>query len=181
MHFDDQNELFKNSAPNTVAISSTSGTYTAEGKFGSCIYSARFLTDIEDLGARDFTVDLWQKFNNRDSINYLGYSNMLFIRWDLYTNETIYYIIQNMAYRGRTPASDFLNDWFHFAACYDATDKILYTFVNGKLDLTVTNIDQFDSGFTLYPSFNQCYADELRVLDGVCQWTEDFTPPSEPY
>ena len=29
--------------------------------------------------------------------------------------------------------------------------------------------------------FEQIYLDELHYLDGVCAWTENFTPPTEPY
>ena len=81
-----------------------------------------------------------------------------------------------------TITDDVLNVWNHIAFCYDAGEKIFRSFLNGQLDLEITNYTPTNALTTFEPYFsNNSIIDEFRFLDGICAWTEDFTPPTEPY
>lgn len=68
----------------------------------------------------------------------------------------------------------------HLAYCYDSTKRELYIFNNGVKIGTQSGIGDIES-FKPYFYFQDIMVDELRFYVGKCFWTENFTPPTEPY
>ena len=68
----------------------------------------------------------------------------------------------------------------HIAYCFDSTKRELYIFSNGVKIATQSNIGNVEM-FKPYFYFYDIMIDELRFYSGKCFWTENFTPPSEPY
>ncbi len=86
-----------------------------------------------------------------------------------------------------------LNQWQHLAVTR-STDTI-YVFING----TMVKSENVGSTYTINPfgsnlfwigknsdNYSQTdhttgYIDEIRILKGICAWTSDFTPPTQPY
>jgi len=87
-----------------------------------------------------------------------------------------------------------LNQWQHIA--FTRHEDTIYAFVNGNkistyaMSSTNRNINSC-SGKNLWIGRNSDtaqsndhttgYIDELRILNGTCAWTENFTPPTNPY
>ena len=91
------------------------------------------------------------------------------------------------------PAADIpLNTWNHIA--FTKTANTGRIFLNGILKQTYTYVTSkgyiglpyVDSNFVIGSTywngtyFLKGYIDELRISD-VCRYTEDFTPPTEPF
>ena len=81
-----------------------------------------------------------------------------------------------------TPPTD---TWTHIAVC--RKDNVLYIFYNGQLQKQIDNSTVFNKGELTIGSdkcgnyINDCYLDELRILNGYAQWTSSFTPPTSEY
>lgn len=82
-----------------------------------------------------------------------------------------------------------LNEWVHIAACIKSNN--IYGFVNGKLVGSSNVSGQLPTGDLIagigyvLPQANNAnmrgYIDELRITKGVARYTENFTPPTEPF
>ena len=80
-------------------------------------------------------------------------------------------------------------DFRHYAVVYRHDQKQLLLFMSGRLIKTV-NLDRAFGRENCHivlghlgddNTHNESYVDEFRVVDGIAVWTEDFTPPTEPY
>lgn len=79
--------------------------------------------------------------------------------------------------------------WHHYAFVYIHEQRTVRAFVDGQLSfIEVLNdpINRSVGEIELGPydpehCYMDGYFDELRVVDGVAVWTEDFTPPDQPY
>ena len=180
MHFDDQYNLIKNegTASITSPASIDSSNYSADGKFGGCLnnYNNAITTDITDFGARSFTVDI-QVYRGIYQPNFYLNNNNYNNYFCIMSDGIVSFSFTGLNRNGTVPCIS--NEFNHIALCYDASASVLRTFVNGVLDITAENYTYTPHQLIL--KMLQSKFDELRVLDGVCQWTEDFTPPSEPY
>lgn len=182
----------------------------ANGKFGNCAYfpgigtgytGGAFLysADNEDwnFGSGEFTVDFWYKPINTFWItqqNYIGiHTTISFILWNGNgVNATYnYYNFPNEDYIHANPGTS-LNDgnWHHVA--HVRSGDTFMIFVDGiKQDETLN----LGTGYSIHNSSEPLkigwsvaavshyngYLDELRISKGVARWTENFTPPSNPY
>jgi hypothetical protein len=75
------------------------------------------------------------------------------------------------------------NAWTHIAVTRSGTTMRLY--VNGVLDVSATNTNDFSAAFPLYVgqlgggAVNYTgYIDEFRVTKGLARYTSNFTPPT---
>ncbi|MBR1580543.1 MAG: DUF2163 domain-containing protein, partial [Selenomonadaceae bacterium] len=79
--------------------------------------------------------------------------------------------------------------WHHYAFVYIHEQKTVRAFVDGQLSfIEVLNdpinrsVGEIDLGpYDSEHCYMGGYFDELRVVDGVAVWTENFTPPTQPY
>jgi len=79
------------------------------------------------------------------------------------------------------------NEWTHIAICRKDNEISLY--FNGELQGTAESDHTFVAGDFLigssYPYISHysknIYIDEVRVLNGLADWEENFTPPNAPY
>ena len=78
------------------------------------------------------------------------------------------------------------NEWTHIAVC--RKNNIIYVYFNGKLQGSVESDYTFLAGILsigcdYYNGYyaKNTYIDELRILNGVAQWDNDFTPYIKAY
>lgn len=71
--------------------------------------------------------------------------------------------------------------WGHFALT--RVGGIMRIFYNGVLKSSKTSTTGFaiDSIGAAYNLFGSQYIDEFRITKGVARYTENFTPPTEPF
>ena len=75
-----------------------------------------------------------------------------------------------------------LNTWTHLA--FSRSGTALRSFVNGVLDINVTNSTNFAAAGTQYigalpdPAYDTGYMSSIRIVKGVAVYTGNFTPPS---
>jgi len=76
-------------------------------------------------------------------------------------------------------------EWVHIAIT--RKNNVLYLFYNGVLQKQVDNDIIFPAG-SMYLGFDgtntwltDSYIDELRILNGYCQWTKNFDVPTREY
>lgn len=174
-HFDDAEEPFLNLGSAEISSVTGSPSIVEGGKFGDCLFAtatARSFTG-QPLGGKDFTIDFWNKTA---------------VSFELMWNDNKFIGVETMSsyytfYWGILPLATvklILNEWQHIAVCYSHSAQKLYFFIGGELvqskemEITRENLQRI--------SFStNSYTDELRILDGVCAWTSDFTPPESPY
>jgi len=182
----------------------------ANGKFGNCAYfpgigtgytGGAFLysADNEDwnFGSGDFTIDYWLlpiiAFRIAQSDVFGTPNKISFLVWNEVTiKATIDYInYPNEKYLySKNGLSTFDEIWHHIA--FVRSGEIFMLFVDGiKQNITVAlgtgfSIHNSDQPLRIgwftatYPNY-QGYLDEFRISKGVARWTENFTPPTEPY
>lgn len=98
----------------------------------------------------------------------------------------------NSTYKNKTISNFFtLNVWQHVAITRNGNN--IYIFNNGVLkdtwnvgsDAISTPISPIRIGEHQDPYYSSThttgYIDEIRILNGTCAWTSDFTPPTQPY
>lgn len=210
IHSDDSNNsttFVDSSQYNHGIILNGSSIYhsTSRHKFGqSSIYSndvgGEYLR-IEDhsslnFGTEDFTMDCWvyhldttgydSLFNkcHPGDLSLRAFSweineNKLLFMWDWQTNSPY---PQTLTSNNIVPA----NTWTHIAIVRN--NGTIMQFINGIKDsntaysnynLTTTYYLQIftDNGLRGYYG----WVDEIRFSKGIARWTEDFTPPDQPY
>ena len=203
MHFDESISK-DNSIYNNIAYTYGNPTLsTAKKKFGnsslyldgsSNIYISK--KNFPNTIGYNFTIEFWAYFTNLttsyvfskyDSSGYgiymlLSSSNLFFSSSGAQANGTIMIASSEIT----------LNTWTHIAFAKAATTGKV--FFNGTLKATKTYTTS--SGYSGLPfvanpfvigsrdwngySYFTGYIDELRISD-VCRYTEDFTPPTEPF
>lgn len=170
-----------------VTTDNTGSLYNDYGVFSG---SSKMTATIPTLGTSDFTIEAWVNrnadtdyrciFDSRASNNRNGLA--------IYTSSpltgnvpVIWEGTQIIGGSGGIPASE----WVHIAIVRESGN--LYYYVNGSLigfgsftsDLTNTTAI---IGTTLLNSQSyRGYLDELRITKGIARYTENFTPPTEPF
>lgn len=206
LHFDDPDEPFKDECGNTWAKSG-SPAITDDGYFdkalsiqggeSNCLYTK---TNFQ-IGGQDFTIDFWVNFQSgstqwatvfkfSNGIN--TYINQYLFLVRKYLNELeIYYSPTTsssnaVAWRGTSNIND--GNWHHLAVTYNYDAQKLYGFVDGVKEIEI-DLD-FPRTSYAYCVLGRLgnggrhfygYIDEFRFVDGLQVWTENFTPPTEPY
>lgn len=187
----------------TVTANGNAQVDTAQSKFGDASALFDGSGDYLDIGTNsdftygtgDFTVDLWFRMNTVDNepvfeqgqynadgllvrINE-GASDQLAVYFDSVTPFTF----------SKTWATD---TWYHLAvvrsgdnllAFVDGTQLGSTQDVNGRTiddDSVGVRVGGVLSGSTSGGDFDG-WVDEVRISKGVARWTEDFTPPQQPY
>lgn len=153
-----------------------------------------------DLGAGDFTIDFWIRFNSFSQMGgifsqSLGGSeeagfytylhqpySVLYFRWRATDGTMVSY--------GYTWESAFINTWYHIAFVRNGSN--IHLFIDGvdvhpREDVAIgskTLRDADDSlliGGNSYNGYFDGWLDEFRISKGIARWTSDFTPPTEEY
>ena len=197
LHGDDLNDssIYKQQISNTgVSISEK------ESKFGGKSFyfngSSSYLTvnsDLFNFGSGDFTFDWWEycveNSATRFSLSINGGCGGICAGGSHNTNSL--YISSNGSswdvISGAVTFSNTMNTWVHWAVVRNGAS--LKTYRNGSLFWSGTingsvywNGTGLVIGSFLYDTSHYFggYIDEFRVSK-VARWTEDFSPPSEPY
>ena len=138
------------------------------------------------IGGKDFTIDYWAyvtgiatlfSMKNGDSLFQYYYDD--FESWFLNS-------ATSANYKSHIPFSK--DTWHHTALVYQHSAGTVKTFVDGSLAATFTekNIPYGDYspvciGKNIRIGETAALIDELRISDVIARWTENFTPPTEPY
>ena len=184
MHFDDAQQPFLNEGFAEVIETKTENAAIGAdyGKFGSgiSVSGATYFTTLLPLGGKDFSVSLWAKSN----LGFYLSKNM--------GNAITLGIMANTAALSVTANGNSLiqsntyllnSEMQHVAMVYRHDLGKLRLFQNGvktgEADIT---FDRVDINFvSLYFGNLKTIADELLILDGVAQYWDNFTPPTEPF
>jgi hypothetical protein len=180
---------------------------TAQSKFGSSSihfdHDYLVLSDHDDwyFGANNFTIDFWMKVDSFASavngkIGLFGqsenpiYAPYFHLEFDSRTGVfafPLHYSTTSGPYgmTSNSVAWD-VNQWYHFALVkYNET---LRMYLNGESigiqsapDAFVNQNAPFSFGASHYQGPYEGYMEEIRVSNGIARWTENFTPPTEPY
>ncbi len=200
LHMDDAGLTDSSDNSHSVTLNGDAALNTGTYKFtpGSAYFDGNgdYITvsssDSLYVSSNDiFTVDFWY-YKTASSISLLSFGN------DLPGYGTGFYVFASGVhfytdvggYSGglTIPPESSLNTWYHIAYVRDSTDDRF--FVDGILQKTQAKklfsynedaqwkIGKFSSG---WPYWYNGYIDELRISKGIARWTENFTPPSEPY
>lgn len=197
LHFDGANgsTTFTDNSPTpkTVTRNGDAQISTTQSKFGGASgyfdgtgdYLISSSSDFS-FGSGDFTVEGWMYVINSDS--YRSIAN-----FTTSSNNNTLCVINNVLlwYDGgthRAESNSFAqNTWHHFAVTR-LSGKIRI-FVNGeKSNFDYTSFSNINSGsvrigtngFSNSFWFNG-YLDDIRITKGVARYTENFTPPTDPY
>ena len=192
--------LIDNSIYNVPITNSGATVSTAQSKFGeSSLYfngnsNLLFSAQVCDFGAGDFTIDWWEYLLNENCTIFSSQNGVPFTGFMLQYNGTKLCVNSNY----NTPNWDiadnedtFTNDiniWVHFALVRN--DNMIYVFKNGvklyeknigNVNLIInTNIKASIGVNAGNNSFLNGYLNEFRISN-IARWTENFTPPTEPY
>ena len=143
------------------------------------------------IGSEDFTMDFWMYQTNKESqgncllsFNYRSFG--------FYPNagKPMYLDATSRSTSWDTEVNigsiDTLNEWHHIA--FTRKDGVMSAFVDGNKVASL----QFGSSFPEMTRLSfgtnstdsskwRGYIDEFRLKLGIAVWTEDFTPPTQPY
>jgi hypothetical protein len=172
-----------------VTTDNTNSLYNDYGVFSG---SSKMTTTIPALGTNDFTIEAWL---NRDANT--DYRCIFDSRASspksknglaIYTSSTltdnvpaIWEDTQILKGSSKITASE----WVHIAIVRES--GILYCYVNGSLigfgsfTSDLTNTTAIIGGTYENTQFYRGHMDELRITKGVARYTENFTPPTEPF
>lgn len=150
-----------------------------------------------DFGANDFTIDLWfyptaftggilsawSVSNARSFILTTAGTAGLLFAFSYSSSQSVLIQTNNNVLT--------LNAWQHIAVTRSGSN--FYIFVNGTLvktqqsSLTINAVGNNNfligkNGDTSTSNDHTTgYIDEIRIMNGICAWTSDFTPPTAPY
>ena len=153
-----------------------------------------------DFADEDFTIECWVRFNGdpgtTDNTFIAKYLNAGQGSWffglrnnDLEFSYTTNGSTINQILRSFNPVGD---QWYHFAVTRDGSDIRLFAdgVLQGSADTGIGSSSIFTSttdvtvGAFLFPGVideMNGWIDELRVITGRAEYTEDFTPPSSQF
>lgn len=191
-------EDLTDSSPKGVAITNNGvSVSSAQSKFGGkSLYfngTSRLQTDgsIFNFGTGDFTVDFWAYKQSGNGGFYLspGVTGGMMI--GPYTGNSFGLGREAVAWDVTMDFSDAANNvWNHIAVVRKS--GTLYMFLNGRKVGSVSNTQSYSMnggkltiGVQSYEMYGNQYAftgyiDEYRISN-IARWTENFTPPTEPY
>ena len=164
-----------------VGISSTDkkfGTSSLElNKLGALRYKDRIYLELDD-----FTIDFWYKVKEGNPLmGLLGDTS-----FGLTSNTGGSFYVNGVLVKNPIPALKFDDDWHHIAVT--RKDGEFYLFIDGVLAHKEVNYKTYQPQLAYIGGGGgggeyRCkgYFDELRVIKGLCMWTSNFTPPTEPY
>lgn len=183
---------FKNTAG--LSISSEQSKFgfkslKCDGK--SQVYNNVTLENGFQLGADDFTLDFWVYPINLTSlwkvpVSFNYRSLAIYIRLSSFdiavakrSDEWAFDISENVSIVN--------NQWYHIAVVRDGS--FIYTFLNGvkvhNINFgsdSIADIGNMTVGSTSNAGYKFTgYIDEIRLIKGKAVWTDNFTPPTEPY
>lgn len=188
--------------PKAVTAAGTAQVDTAQSRFGgSSLLTAPdgnylSLADSPDfaLGAGDFTIEFWVRFNGFASYQDFmgqrasGQDSWVFTRM---LDNTVRFLFGNDGALGQAlfaPWTPVLNTWYHVALV--RTGAVLRFYINGAqigTDGSIGTTVLFDSTAPLLVGSGLAGAycvdgwmDEVRISK-VARWTANFTPPTAPY
>ena len=206
----DNAQVFDSTAQNNLELYGNAKISNAQSKFGGTSFAldgtgdyAEFIdTDVGNFGTSDFTIECWFRSDQFDSLRTLiskyttvdGYRS-----WRLFfdtANKLKLDITQygtGSGIQALTTASSFsANTWYHLAVVRNGATITIY--INGTADSNTLNYGastpvfasttklligaQSNSSGTRY--YFDGYIDELRI-SRTARYTEDFTPPTEPF
>lgn len=164
------------------------------GRFGECITfsgssSERVSSTHPAFGTDDWTVEMWVRFistagqqNFFENLNSSGINPAG--RFTIYQVSGTLKVFINSSDQISTPTPS-TSDWHHISVSCES--GIVRLFVNGEVKGSWNsgglNFDQtltvFGAGFGTASLFGSL--DELRITKGVARYTENFTPPTEPF
>lgn len=183
------------SVPKTVTANDNAQIDTAQSKFGGA--SGLFDGTSDNLtipnsadfqvGAGDFTIDFWVRWNGSVSNTiFFDMNDFLFslrwsqtnTRWEPYMNG------EPFGASGTDTLSE--NTWYHIA--FVRSGSTVYLFRDGTLIHSGTNSQNLTPNGTFYlgsigsgsESMNG-WIDEFRFVKGTAVWTANFTPPTAEY
>lgn len=199
LHF---NEGIKDEAGKIWTATNGASVSTAQSKFGgSSLYlngSQYISTGVSDdfnFEAGDFTIDWWQYVLSDQSNTIISFQTA-----------NGYELLLNARNSGPHPVSVFfassmgntvwdvasikmgtiqVDTWIHYAVCRQG--NTIYLFESGVLQNTVSVANKSFAPITnvhigRYDApYYKGYIDEFRVSKGIARWTDNFTPPTEPY
>jgi hypothetical protein len=159
---------------------------------GSGDYLSAIDSPNTELGAGDFTVELWAYYSSISSTPVLidkRASTAQISPFIFYTTggTIVFYSSSNGSTydiaNGVTIGSVTTGTWYHVAASRSGSSIRL--FLNGTLANTVTssaslvnNSDAWTIGATVGGNYLNGYIDDLRITKGVARYTSTFTPPT---
>ena len=196
---------YNNSGKSDAVFFKTNGLTISneQSKFGSyslkCgtlqeYYNVAMPYDFE-LGSDDFTLDFWvyptnlvegSTYKVPFACNYRSiafYLSQTLIEFGLSKTGSSWFNVADIS------ADIANNEWHHIALVRDGTN--IYGFVDGEKSQTINfgndsiaTMNTISIGSNTYSSGDrrfQGYIDELRIIKGEAVWTDDFTPPTQPY
>lgn len=199
-HFDGD---FKNSGKCDAAFSNATSMEISneQSKFGG--HSLKFLGSQTmsnvalyhtfSFGTDDFTIDFWAYPTSLPSSGSVPFSfNYRSVALYLESDRLHCAVASSSGSWTIEPTATVTiptNEWSHFALVRDGSD--VYMFLNGvKVSTTdfgnntIAPVSLLTLGSNTYTNGNRRFAgylDELRIKLGEAVWTEDFTPPTQPY
>ena len=174
-------------------------------KFGTALYldgNSSYLSSTDDfyLGGQDFTIDFWGFITGGAGsdpgparvFDFQKQANAYRTGIMLCRNDGTGFAVMNNNVSGGaliTTTTGLFNRLIHFALVYrhDLTQWTLY--INGEsvgsatLTIPRENYKYKNIGCDWYSYQSRIIGtiDEFRISDGIARWTENFTPPTEPY
>lgn len=191
-------EDFTDSSINNLTINNNNVSIVDGGKFGKCFYNDNtnyIETTLPNALGNNFTIDFWIKLNAYPTISEkfavpfsLGeYNDGVYFQLETSTTSKTLYVWLGNKNNSIDAEKIPLNTWTHLAVTFDGKKYDFY--LNGErqfeLENTVhtsqVNLNLFRSGgsVTLGRHFKG-YIDEVKIVE-VVRWTDNFTPPAEPY
>ena len=195
MHFEDPENVLKNDgAINFTSATETFSSSSDQKHFGDysayCYNYSLNSSDTLYLGGQDFTVDFWAYVTNTgvgfdtgrsEAVELLGiYSDSGDAGTFLTINPQSGRFWCNGSATSATYTGYAKNQWNHYAACYNHEQAKLTVYFNGVAIGNYTGTIE-RKAVTISSMRTYHYLDELRILNGICAWNEDFTPPTQPY
>ena len=196
LHFDDDNEPFKDECGNTWTAYGSPTIGTTNAKFGKALTTSGNsylkLDGSITIGGKNFTIDCW---NYVSSGNYPAPFSLF-----AYDNNDTTEAINLFTYHsdkdtGRicinktwvSLKADYRNALHHFALVYQHSLNLVTIYVDGvkdaSLSITVNRIARYLKVANTNNNTAGCFTgtvDEFRITDGIARWTENFTPPTSP-
>ena len=178
IYFDEKDNIW---AYGGTKVTSTNSTYV---KFGSGVgtNSSRWFNKYFTLGGDPFTIQFWAYVNAPTSAltQFFSYGSAIYMKSYSPGTSSPYirvFVNNNSTSKDLSGAPNGLHN-FEFG--YRSGN--LYCFVDGVLKATVSGTVSREGRTLQFGGYSvTAYISELRILDGQCAHTADFTPPTKPY